>query len=228
MSASGTTIPHWICLLPATAAGLRCWLSMHCRAKLAASFISDMMLWQMNGGTCVALCSPPVELNANPKSFHAFVDRQGLQRATLTPPPPSTPTANTPPTPPTTTKERGDVSCHGFWERGQTCIFDMHIMDTDARSYWKKEFGKVLSQHEKEKKDKYLQTCLEMWKDFTPMVYLVDRIAGHKAQNAKKRLATHLASQWNRGYSQMVYYVRVRMSIAVVCANSLLIRRSRD
>jgi len=43
----------------------------------------------------------------------------------------------------------------------------MRITDTDAR-YRKKEFAKVLEQHEKEKKDKYLQNCLEMWKDFTP------------------------------------------------------------
>ncbi|KAL3826410.1 hypothetical protein ACHAXA_008618 [Cyclostephanos tholiformis] len=72
-------------------------------------------------------------------------------------------------------------------------IFNMRITDTDAKSYRKKEFGKVLSQHEKEKKDKYLQTCLEMQKDFTPMVYLVDGIAGCDARNAKKRLATYLA-----------------------------------
>ncbi len=116
----------------------------------------------------------------------------------------------------------------GFWERGRTCIFDMRITDTDAKSYRKKEFGKVLSQHEKEKKDKYLQTCLEMRKDFTPMVYSVDGIAGREARNAEKRLATYLAGKWNRGYSQMVYYVRVRMAIAVVRANSLLIRGSRD
>ncbi|KAL3826409.1 hypothetical protein ACHAXA_008617 [Cyclostephanos tholiformis] len=73
-------------------------------------------------------------------------------------------------------------------------IFNMRITDTDAKSYRKKEFGKVLSQHEKEKKDKYLQTCLEMQKDFTPMVYLVDGIAGCDARNAKKRLATYLAT----------------------------------
>ena len=71
----------------------------------------------------------------------------------------------------------------------------MHITDTDARSYRKKEFRKVLLQHKKEKKDKYLQTCLEMWKDFTPVVYLVDGIAGCEARNAKKRLATHLANK---------------------------------
>ncbi len=120
------------------------------------------------------------------------------------------------------------MSCHGFQEHGRTCIFDVRITDTDARSYLKKEFGKVLLQHKKEKKDKYLQTCLEMRKDFTPMVYLVDGIAGHEARNAEKRLATYLASKWNRRYSQMVYYVRVWMLIAVVCANSRLIHRSRD
>ncbi len=60
------------------------------------------------------------------------------------------------------------------------------------------------------------------------MVYSVDGIAGREARNAEIRLATHLASKWNCGYSQMVYYVRVRMAIAVVCANSLLIHGSRD
>jgi hypothetical protein len=127
-----------------------------------------------------------------------------------------------------TIKERGDVSFYRFWERGRTTIFDMRITDTDSRSYWKKEFGKVLEQHKKEKKDKYLWTCLEIRKDFTTMVFLVDGIAGCEARNAKRRLATHLASKWNQGYSQMVYYVRVRMAIAVVCANSLLIHGSRD
>ena len=60
------------------------------------------------------------------------------------------------------------------------------------------------------------------------MVYSVDSIAGHEAWNAEKRLATHLVSKWNCEYSQMVYYVRVRMAITVVLANSLLIRGSRD
>ena len=101
-------------------------------------------------------------------------------------------------------------------------------MDTDAQSYRKKEFAKVLEHHEKEKKDKYLRNCLEMRKDFTPMVYSVDGIVGCEAQNAKKRLAVHLAGKWNHEYSWMVFYVRVRMAIAVVCANSLLIHSSRD
>ena len=78
------------------------------------------------------------------------------------------------------------------------------------------------------KKDKYLQNCLEMRKDFTSLVYSVDGIAGREAWNAEKQLATYLAGKWNREYSQMVYYVRVRMAITVVRANSLLIRGRRD
>ena len=104
----------------------------------------------------------------------------------------------------------------------------MRITDTDAKSYQKKEPTEVLEQHEKETKDKYLQNCLEMWKDFTPMVYSVDGIVGQEAWNAEKRLATQLAGKWKREYLQMVYYVRVRMAIAMVQANSLLICGSRD
>ena len=70
--------------------------------------------------------------------------------------------------------------------------------------------------------------CLEMRKDFTPLVYSVDGIAGREAKNAEKRLACHLLEKWHKQLPQMVYYVRIRMAIAVVRANSLLIRGSRD
>ncbi len=60
------------------------------------------------------------------------------------------------------------------------------------------------------------------------MVNSVDGIVGREARNAEKRLATHLAGKWNREFSQIVYSVRVRISIAAVRANSLLIRGSRD
>ncbi len=66
----------------------------------------------------------------------------------------------------------------------------VHIRHDDVADEWR--------HHEKEKKDKYLQNCLEMRKDFTPMAYSVDGIAAQEAWNAEKRLATHLASKWNR------------------------------
>jgi len=147
----------------------------------------------------------PCRVECEPRIFSSVSHRAGTAASNTTPPSSSTPTTGTP-QPPTTTEERDDASCHGFWERSRTCIFDMRTMDTDARSYWKKEPTKVLEQHEKEKKDKYLQNCLEMRNDFTPMVYSVDGIAGREARNAEKRLATQLAGKWNSEYSQVVYY----------------------
>ena len=87
---------------------------------------------------------------------------------------------------------------------------------------------KVLEAQEKEKKDKYLRPCHERRKDFTPLVYSVDGMAGREAKGAEKRLASILANKWNKSYSQLVQYVRVRMAISVVRANSLLIRGSRN
>ena len=60
------------------------------------------------------------------------------------------------------------------------------------------------------------------------MVYSVDGMAGREAKNAEKRCAAYLAEKWERPYSQMVWYVRVRMSIMIVRANTLLLRGSRD
>ena len=61
----------------------------------------------------------------------------------------------------------------------------MHITDTQYHSYWNKDYQKVLAQQEKEKKNQYLHPCLEMWKDFTPLVYSVDGITGREAKNAE-------------------------------------------
>jgi hypothetical protein len=137
-----------------------------------------------------------------------------------------TPTAPTDQTPPT--GKHGDAGAHGFWQRGSTAILDVRITDTQSCSYQNKYYQKVLAQQEKEKKNQYLHPCLEMQKDFTPLVYSVDGIAGREAKNAEKHLAFHLSEKWHKPLPQMVYYVWIRMSIVVVRANSLLIHGSRD
>ena len=120
------------------------------------------------------------------------------------------------------------MGIHGFWERGRLCIFDIRVTDTDARSYRHKDPMKVLEAQEQEKKDKYLKTCHELHKDFTPMVYSVDGMAGREARMAEKRLASYLANKWHRPYSQMVPFVRLRIRMSIARSNSLLLRGSRD
>ncbi len=101
---------------------------------------------------------------------------------------------------PLPTSKRGDASAHGFWQHSHTFIFDVCITDTQSCSYWK-DYQKVLAQQEKEKKNQYLHPRLEMWKDFTPLVYSVDGIAGREAKNAVKHLAYHLLEKWRKPLS---------------------------
>ena len=44
----------------------------------------------------------------------------------------------------------------------------------------------------------------------------------------EKRLASILANKWNRRYSEMVPYVRMRIRMSLVRSMSLLIRGTRD
>ena len=48
------------------------------------------------------------------------------------------------------------------------------------QAYLPTEVSKVLERLEKEKKGKYLTSCLEMRKHFTPLIYSVDGVAGRQ------------------------------------------------
>ena len=85
----------------------------------------------------------------------------------------------------------------------------MRITDTQSRSYRNKDYQKVLAQQEKEKKNQYLCPCLEMRKDFTPLVHFVDGIAGRESKNVEKRLTYHLSEKWHKQLPQMVHFVRI-------------------
>ena len=123
---------------------------------------------------------------------------------------------------------RGDVKIHGLWEKGSDCILDIRITDTDARSYQSSSSRKVLERAAKEKKDKYLDACLERRRSFVPLVYSVDGMACKEAKAFEKRVASLLASKWDRRYSEMVGFVRGRMSLAVIRANTMLLRGARS
>jgi hypothetical protein len=125
-------------------------------------------------------------------------------------------------------EQRGDISCRGFWKRGTTAIFDVRITDTDQPSYLGTAPAKVLSNMEKEKKDKYLEACLSTRRQFTPLVFSVDGLAGAEAKAAMKRLSSRLSAKWKRAYSAVCGFVRSRLAFAVVRGSNRCIRGDRD
>ena len=122
---------------------------------------------------------------------------------------------------------RGDVSAHGFWQRARSTIFDVRITDTDAKSYGNCDSAKILERFAQQKRNMYEAACLERRKDFTPLCYSVDGLPCKAAKAAERRLASLLSTKWDRQYSEMVHFIRTRMSLSVVRSNTLLLRSER-
>ena len=80
-------------------------------------------------------------------------------------------------------------------------MFDIIIVNLDVGSYLCMTPEKALAKADKEKKDVYLQACLERRCTFTPMVYYADRIPGLEALSAQKILAALLSYKLKREYS---------------------------
>ena len=53
------------------------------------------------------------------------------------------------------------------------------------------------------------------------------QLACKEARAFERRVASLLATKWDRRYSKMVSFVRTRMSIALVRSNTLLLRGAR-
>ena len=123
---------------------------------------------------------------------------------------------------------RGDIAVHGFWHKQKTAIFDVRITDTDCRSNRHTEPHKILARQEKEKKQKYLDPCLERRRTFTPLVFSVDGLRGKECAAASRRLALLLSKKWSKTYSQVCGFVRSRLAISLVRAASMCLRGTRD
>ena len=78
-------------------------------------------------------------------------------------------------------ESRADVSVHGFWNWSTTALFCILIVNLDSGSYLRQIHAKALEIAEKEKKDKYLRSCLKRRCYFTLMVYSVNGILGTEA-----------------------------------------------
>ena len=123
--------------------------------------------------------------------------------------------------------ERGDLLCRNFWANGSDCIFDIRVSDTDAPSYIKLDPVKVIENQEKQKKQKYLQSCLDQRRQFTPVVLSIDGLLGQETKSIVRRLSLKLAQKWRTTYNYVIKFINSRLSIAIVRATHLCLRGSR-
>jgi len=86
-------------------------------------------------------------------------------------------------------------------------LFDIHVVDTDARSYLSYSPGAVLASAEAEKR-KYCDACTEHHATFTPLCFSVDSLVGDEAACFLKQLARSLSVTWERHYGEIIGWLQ--------------------
>ena len=125
------------------------------------------------------------------------------------------------------TEERGDLLIRNLWKRQTDCILDVRVTNLDAASNIHRKSELVLLSHEREKKKKYLQACLDQRRHFSPFVVSCDGLLGKEARSVLQNLAGRLSKKSGKSFSETSNFMKSRMSIAIVRATHLCIRGSR-
>ena len=119
-----------------------------------------------------------------------------------------------------------DLGARGVWEP-QGMLFDICVVDTDAKSCLSHSPVAVLASAEAEKKRKYCIACTERRATFTPLCFSVDGLVGDEAACFLKYLGRSLAVTWERHYGEVIRWLRARLAFALVRATNVCIRGSR-
>ena len=103
------------------------------------------------------------------------------------------------------------------------CVFELLILSTDTASYDGRHPHKIMSQHERSKKEKYIEACLERRRHFMPLVFSVEGVMGEERKEATEQLTDVLSKKWYMEYLETFGYTRARLSVNLVCAFSFLV-----
>ena len=123
---------------------------------------------------------------------------------------------------------RVDIKCKGFWNSRQDAFFDVRVLNPLASSNQNSTIDMTFRRHEREKKRIYEQRIREIEHgSFTPLVFSASGGMGPSTTIAYKRLATMLAEKRNQKYSQVMTWLRCRLSFSLLRSAITAIRGSR-
>ena len=117
-----------------------------------------------------------------------------------------------------------DLAIRGVWSHQSEALLDIRVVDTDGQAYLSRSPSDVLAKAEEEKKAKYLSACEARRALFTPICVSVD---GMEANAFLKRLGDRLSLKWMSPYSEVINWIRTRLTFAIIRASLLCLRGSR-
>ena len=102
-------------------------------------------------------------------------------------------------------------------------LFDICVVDTDARSYLSHSPSVVLALAEAEKKRKYCDACTEHRATFTPLCVSVDCLVADEAACFLKHLGRSLSLTWERHYCEVIRWLQAQLAFALVRVTNICV-----
>ena len=119
----------------------------------------------------------------------------------------------------------GDVV---FGAGGQNAFFDVRVTNPDCDSQVNSSIPSILRKHELEKKREYNDRVMHVEQGtFTPLVFTITGSMGPECLQFHKSLAEKLASKSGERYSDVMNYIRCKLSFMCVKSSLLCLRGSR-
>ena len=123
---------------------------------------------------------------------------------------------------------RLDVSAVGFWTRGDRAFFDVRVFNPFAFKYRQQKLDKSLASNEQEKKKAYNQRVIEVEHgSFTPLVFTTNGGMGRECQHFLTTLAEKISRKKHQQYSEVINWLRTKLSFAVIRSLVLALRGYR-
>ena len=123
---------------------------------------------------------------------------------------------------------RLDIKAGGFWEKGVTAFFDVRVTHVNSNSNQNKATSDIFRAQEEEKKRKYLQRIIDVEHGhFSPLIFGTNGGIGKECELFLKKLANALSKRQDESYSNVMTWLRTKLSFEILKSVHVCIRGSR-